>query len=87
MVISMSLLASMVGSDWLGSPWLRMQVAHWSSSWVGLPVGCVVVGPPLLLLLLVPRAATCGGLPEPSPHAAIPMAAATMTTTSPADRR
>ena len=29
--------ASMVGSGWLGSPWLRMQLAHWTSEPPALP--------------------------------------------------
>src|SRR6516164_3052629 len=81
----MTLLASMVGSTWLGSPWLRIQVAHSSSSWVGLPFGRVVVVLPLPLPLLLDRLATCGE-PEP-PHAANPItAAAAASTASPPDR-
>jgi hypothetical protein len=81
---------STVGSAWLGSPLLCMQVAHWSSSFVGLPVGCVVAvvaALPLLappVLWLVPKLATCGGFVEPPPHAASPMAtAATRPASSP----
>ena len=40
--MSMSLLASMVGSAWSGSPWLRMQSAHPSSNRVGFAVLSVV---------------------------------------------
>ena len=32
MLISMSLSELMTGSDWLGSPWLRMHAAHLSTS-------------------------------------------------------
>ena len=42
-VMWMTPLASTVGSTWPGSPWLRMQPAHSSNSWVGLPFGRVVV--------------------------------------------
>jgi hypothetical protein len=46
--MSINLLAVIVGSAWLGSPWRRMQAAHSSSTWVGLPFGTVlVVLPPL----------------------------------------
>src|SRR5580700_5860481 len=91
MVISMSLLASMVGSAWLGSPWPRMQVAHSSSSWLGLPEPVAVellpfaVLPPAPLLPF-PRLATCGVL-DPPLQAASPMAAAAARIASPAGRR
>src|ERR1700728_155463 len=71
---------SMVGSVWSGSPLARMQVAHWSISWVALPpFGVVVVLPPPWpppAVVLVPRLATCGEFGEPPLHAFNPMAAA-----------
>src|SRR5581483_11116036 len=39
--------ASIVGSAWLGSPWWRMHVAHWSTSSVGPPEGAGVADAPL----------------------------------------
>ena len=89
-----TLLASMVGSAWPGSPWARMHAAHSSSSWVGLLLGSAVDElplPPRLPLLvakvvLVPRLATCGE-PDPPPHAANPMAAAAAMRASPPARR
>ena len=70
----------MVGSVWSGSPLARMQVAHWSISWVALPpFGVVVVLPPPWpppAVVLVPRLATCGEFGEPPLHAFNPMAAA-----------
>ena len=67
-----TLLALMVGSLWPGSPWLRMQTAHSSSSWVGEPVGVPTEVPPdvefpmavefPLSVLLVPKLATDGEL-------------------------
>ena len=81
----MTPLASMVGSTWSGSPWLRMQLAHSSSNWVGLPFGSVVVVLAVALPLLLPRLATCGEL-EP-PHAASPIAAAAARAAIPPDRR
>src|ERR1700735_537862 len=91
MLISMSLWASMVGSAWLGSPWPRMQVAHSSSCWLGLPEPVAVellpfAVLPLAPLLLFPRLATCGVL-DPPLQAASPMAAAAARIASPAGRR
>src|SRR5579871_3131866 len=65
---------SMIGSAWLGSPWLRIQAAHSSTSLVALPCGCGAGDPvsrPLVLArpVLVGRLATCGEL-EPPPHPA-----------------
>src|ERR1700729_3907484 len=91
MVISMSLLASMAGSAWLGSPWPRMQVAHSSSRWLELPEPVAVellpfAVLPLAPLLLFPRPAPCGVL-DPPLQAASPMAAAATRIASPAGRR
>ena len=47
----------MVGSAWLGSPWLRMQVAHSSISWVALAApGTVVeeVAAPVVVVVELP---------------------------------
>jgi hypothetical protein len=89
-----TLLGSIVGSAWSGSPCLRMQAAHSFSNWVGLPVDGRVVEPPSLALpLLLPLGfaslATVGelvptpavGAPEP-PHAASPTAVAATRTAS-----
>ncbi len=43
MVMWMAPLEVMVGSAMSGTPLARIQVAHSSSSWVGLPLGRVVV--------------------------------------------
>ena len=86
---------SIVGSVWFGSPLARMQVAHSSISWVGLPACGEVVEVPLPfplpppLLVLVPRLATVGelaafGALEPL-HAASARAAVTRSTASPLD--
>src|SRR5579872_2931807 len=80
-----TLLASIVGSAWVGLPFARSQVAHSSSSWVGLPLGSVVVVAPASPLLL-PRFATCGELPPP-PHAANPNAASAAAAVRPPDRQ
>ena len=79
----MTPLASMVGSATPGVPLARMQVAHSSSSWVGLPLGSVVVEK-AAVPLLSPRLATCGELPPP--HPAKPIAAITAAT-KPAETR
>ena len=86
--------ASMIGSAWLTSPWLRSQSAHSSTSLVALPLGSVgeelplpvAVEPPLPLPLLVGKLATVWELAalgelEP-PHAASPTAAAATRTAS-----
>jgi hypothetical protein len=92
MVTWITWLASIVGSAWPGSPWLRMQEVHCWSNWAGLPFDPVVAEPPLggelprLLPLLPPTLATCGVV-DPPPHAASPMAAAAARTASPPDRR
>src|SRR5580658_1044025 len=84
----------MIGSAWLGSPWLRSQAAHPSTRAVALPFGRVVaVLPPLsrwpLVLvanvLVVWRLAICGVLWPPA-QAASPSAAAA-SAASPPDRR
>src|SRR6202035_134189 len=97
MTMWITLLASMVGSVWPGSPWRRMQEAHWSSSWVGLSLDSLVAERPLpwpLLLtglgtpvLLFPRLATCGELPVPPLHAASPKEAVATRTASAPDCR
>src|SRR5579863_3995514 len=58
---------SIVGSGWLGSPWLRMQVAHSTSDCAAFVFGAVVaVLVPLVAPMVVETLAT-GGEPEPVP--------------------
>ena len=61
-----------------------MQLAHSSSSWVGVPLGSVVVVLPLASLLVLPRLATWGELPPP--QAANPSAASAAAVANPLDR-
>lgn len=84
---------SMIGSAWLGSPLLRMQVAHSSVNAVALLLGTVVVVLPSSVprrvptLVVVPKLATRGELEPPPLHAASAEATATATATSPPNRR
>ena len=88
----MTPLASMVGSAWLGSPWLRSQAAHSSTSRVGPLAGCVAgLLPPLVPLpvpgsVLVPRLATCGVLDPLLQAASTRAPAATRTASAPRRR-
>ena len=96
MLISMSLSELITGSDWLGSPWLRIQAAQSSTSLVALPFepGPADFPPPLLPLagspelwvLPVGKLATPGEL-GPWLHAASAIPATAAKTTSPPGRR
>jgi hypothetical protein len=83
MVTWITLLASMVGSVWPGSPWLRSQEVHRWSNWAGLPFDPVAAEPslarelPLLLAVLLLKFATLGVV-DPPPHAAIPVAGSSL---------
>ena len=80
----MAPLEVMVGSAMSGTPFDRMQLAHWSRSCVGLPFGRVVVDTGVVPLLL-PKLATCGELDPP--QAAAPIAPNAANTATPPDRR
>jgi hypothetical protein len=69
--------ASIVGSDWFGSPWLRMQFAHSTSDWAASPFETVLEVLPLLTATVVVETLATEGEPDPvAPHAASPTAAA-----------
>src|SRR5579863_4338071 len=94
MVMLIPQCTSMVGSVWSGSPWLRMQAAHATSSPVALPFDLVFAElsplvPPLVPLVVRVRVvvmfATEGDF-EP-PHPASPAAAVAARRASPPDRR
>src|SRR5215469_2694753 len=79
----------MTGSAWVGSPWLRSQAAHSSTSAVALLgravaelAGSAPAAEYPALLLAVPKLATCGVLAEP-PHAASARATAAARIASP----
>src|ERR1700735_3410047 len=75
----MAPLEVMGGSARSGTPWDRMHEVHSSSSWVGLPLGRVVVDTKDFASLL-PRLATRGELEPPHPAAAAAANAANTAT-------
>ena len=59
--------ASIVGSGWFGSPWLRMQFAHATSDWAAVSLGTVAVVLPLAPLPVVVGTLATDGEPDPGP--------------------